>query len=1105
MDDCNLDKLGVKPGKLEPAFKRDITEYNITVASDVEKISFDPLTSDTGASYSISGGEGGKQVPLPEGTVTDIKIEVTAEDGTTKKYFIHARRLSAKDATLSTLKLSMGKLDPEFAASTTEYSCLLPCNITSLTVTPTAPDTKNAITVCGEKPGSPTPLNVGETQVPVEVTSADGSNKQTYTVTVMKKQLPRYVKLTDPKMALQYECPISLSPLYRPITIKNSDPRHTFSAPLIDEYTKTSKFDPLNSMPLGTDWRVMDYALDSKLSSLDGCIPLTYGGASEVMKYRDLGASIEKYSVAPKTEDLTDRFKGTTVTINHTVEVRKWEKGLQQVFDETDVKELVKNAKAEVEKYFESLPKPGESKQYAEGESPIDFLNHATYCYATAIKFKAKDPDLHLQLGMVLEERYIAEDLFGLKKEDRSDIPSLNVQAKESSKEEEAQAIAKLRGVDATAPISLQLKAIDQEYHHLIDTGQSGKADHVMALYAWYSKKASQEGAAALKAENDGNPLGQAYMKYMDALTLDDTKAMLNFHVGRLLVVQGNYEDAVKRLEVTLNWNAKHQLARIYLGLALALQKGGPGSRAKEAITYLQEAMETLLTENSKFAMSYEEYIVLNSLHAENLIRLTNVHLLRALIQLGRLLAVNPDVKDSLSAQDVFHNAALLSSQVLPTLCRGDTYKQVEWVLLDAHSHLLQAASQSGEESVIAQRCERLSALIVHSTIPQNSELLNLQERTCQQLVQIQPCSSPALYILGAAQFAKFENSPPGEGASKLLEDAKASFKSCMELEGKPASGEPGEMLTGQQWWQEKLKAEEEKKKAAEAKTEAKPAAAGARGGARGGAAGRGAPAARGRGAANTPARGGAARGAGARGASTAPGRGAARGTPAGRGGPAAKAGAPAAKSGSSGTLKPTASKSGHDNCVINSTAPASTTKPAPPTTESPAPKPAPSPSKSTPLNRKMYHPRLGLARALRTSGDIQEAQKYYNEVISMAPGVHDAYIESAEMLTKTDPLAAVDIFAKFPVPDEPSFDDAYIFGEIVRLLMKNEKYDDPRLGPNMIVYGRILGLGSLEKYVNKLEELFKAELLKTVYAGVNRKEVDDPDLQAFFKFKCWI
>ena len=63
-------------------------------------------------------------------------------------------------------------------------------------------------------------------------------------------------------------------------------------------------------------------------------------------------------------------------------------------------------------------------------------------------------------------------------------------------------------------------------------------------------------------------------------------------------------------------------------------------------------------------------------------------------------------------------------------------------------------------------------------------------------------------------------------------------------------------------------------------------------------------------------------------------------------------------------------------------------------------------------------------------------------------------------MLTKNDPMAAVDIFSKFPVPENPSFDDAYIFGEIVRLLMKNEKYDDPRLRDNLIAYGRVLGLG---------------------------------------------
>lgn len=68
---------------------------------------------------------------------------------------------------------------------------------------------------------------------------------------------------------------------------------------------------------------------------------------------------------------------------------------------------------------------------------------------------------------------------------------------------------------------------------------------------------------AAQKAQDQESPLGQAYQKYMDALTLDEPKAIYNFHVGRMLVIQGNFDEAVKRLEVTLNWNPKHQFSRL--------------------------------------------------------------------------------------------------------------------------------------------------------------------------------------------------------------------------------------------------------------------------------------------------------------------------------------------------------------------------------------------------------------------------------------------------------------------------------------------------------------------------------------------------------------
>lgn len=54
--------------------------------------------------------------------------------------------------------------------------------------------------------------------------------------------------------------------------------------------------------------------------------------------------------------------------------------------------------------------------RYEANESPLDDLQYASHCYATALKTKANDPQLHLKLGLVLEETYYAGDLFSLKK-----------------------------------------------------------------------------------------------------------------------------------------------------------------------------------------------------------------------------------------------------------------------------------------------------------------------------------------------------------------------------------------------------------------------------------------------------------------------------------------------------------------------------------------------------------------------------------------------------------------------------------------------------------------------------------------------------------------
>jgi len=91
---------------------------------------------------------------------------------------------------------------------------------------------------------------------------------------------------------------------------------------------------------------------------------------------------------------------------------------------------------------------------------------------------------------LVIEQGFL---LFFLQKSsDDYDDMDFNMKSKESSKEDDIQAICELRGAGRNAPLALQLKAIDEEYHYLLDQGQSDKADYVQKLYAWKSKQATQ-------------------------------------------------------------------------------------------------------------------------------------------------------------------------------------------------------------------------------------------------------------------------------------------------------------------------------------------------------------------------------------------------------------------------------------------------------------------------------------------------------------------------------------------------------------------------------------------------------------------------------------
>ena len=476
---------------------------------------------------------------------------------------------------------------------------------------------------------------------------------------------------------------------------------------------------------------------------------------------------------------------------------------------------------------------------------------------------------------------------------------------------------------------------------------------------------------------------------------------------------------------------------------------------------------------------------------------------------------------------------------------RQSTYRQLLWTSLKARSILLSLLHKMNEKKAALRHCQELSALITHSGLKASPKLRALQMQVSstgmyqhiyqtmlyrilsvvqvfQLGVELQPSSSKALCHLGNGQLAEHE----ATGDQDRLSEAELSFRASISMEGKPITPDtiPGQ-LAEQKWWKEKMQPKEGASEKKTVPTSSGSTAAGQKAAPKGATATKPAPAGPRAGSQAGRGRGGASQTAANRkptgpAVSKQPAKPAGRGaTGVGTGGVGSKPGqatkTPAKPGGKTvatlGDIKAGATKAGSTKQPPSKPQESvKTPEPSKPadTAASPSSPPTKQPSATTEINRKSYLPRLGLARVLSKSASdkakLEEAQILYQGVITMSPDLHDAYIELGEMLSKTNPVAAVDAYARFPFSDPPSFNDAYLHGEILRLLMASEKYDDPRLLTSMVAMGRALGIGVLEKQVSILENKFKTDLLKKVYSGVHGKPIDDPDLQAFFKFKCW-
>ena len=184
----------------------------------------------------------------------------------------------SNDASLSSLAVSQGVLNPQFSPDVTSYSAMF-IGSASVTVTPSVGAAGATVTVNNAATGSGTPsgsigLVAGSNTITVKVTAPDGATEKTYTITAVRLSQQAYAKASNAQSNDQFGYSLALSDT----TLVVGAPRESSSATGIDGNASDNSASQSGAVYVftrsGTTWNQQAYLKASNTDASDG-----FGGA----------------------------------------------------------------------------------------------------------------------------------------------------------------------------------------------------------------------------------------------------------------------------------------------------------------------------------------------------------------------------------------------------------------------------------------------------------------------------------------------------------------------------------------------------------------------------------------------------------------------------------------------------------------------------------------------------------------------------------------------------------------------------------------------------------------------------------------------------------